>query len=101
MGIFDQSSWDKAEQPPLVNRATLDRVVLHVTWVTSVDDLPKGANGAPLTGFTRGPELIGDDYHAYITCVQPVDFNDFDRIESFGHECWHAMGARHEPDVAT
>lgn len=102
MGFFDIFSapkWStKAKQPTLINRATRDRVVLHITWATSSDDLPMGLNGSRLAGVTRGPELIGEDWHAYVTCLQPDDFNDFDHLETLGHECWHALGAMHTPD---
>lgn len=101
MSIFDADPLaGEATQPKLLSKATLDRVIVHITWVGSPDELPVGLNGAHVTGDTRGPELIGDDWHAYITCIQPDDFNDLGHLVSLGHECWHALGATHEPDMA-
>lgn len=95
MGLFDPPPYaDKPQQPPLINPATLDRVILHVTWVKSLDELPYPNT----TGHTH-IEKIGDDWHAYVMCMQPTDFNDLDRLETLGHECWHALGAMHENDA--
>lgn len=98
--IFSAPKWaSKSEQPALLRQATLEHVVLHVTWVKSTDELPVGLNGNHVAGVTRGPEVVGDELHAYISVIQPEDFNDYDRLETLGHECWHALGAMHQPDT--
>lgn len=82
----------KARQPDLVSKATQSRVVMHVTWHTKaeLDSLYPG-----LTGHTRW-ETIDGERHAYIDAVEPEDFNDFDHLESLGHEAWHGFGATHK-----
>lgn len=91
--FFGRSSSDPP-QPELVRGPLLDRVIVHVTWV-SEGEMKVLAPGE--LAFERGPQLLEDnEYHAWITAVKPADFNDFNRLTSLGHEFFHALGATHK-----
>lgn len=34
--------------------------------------------------------------YADVFAEEPEDFNDYNRTETLGHECWHGFGARHK-----
>jgi hypothetical protein len=92
--LFANVSGGKAIQPDLTARPNLDRVIVHVRWV-SESEMPD--IHPHMLGFTRGPQLMSDgEWHAWIDAVQPRDFNDFNRLETLGHEFFHALGATHK-----
>lgn len=87
-----------AVQPHLTRGPRLDRVIFHITWATP-EEIAKLMPGK--LAFCRGPQLLDDgEYHAWITAPQPRDFNDLSRLQSLGHEAFHAFGAEHEEPAA-
>jgi hypothetical protein len=72
---------------------TLDRVIVHINWMTpeQIAEIWPGH-----LAFTKGPQLLGDgEYHAWLTIPRPFDFEDHSRLETLGHEMFHALGANH------
>lgn len=94
MGFFD--FFRPAPSKPDVRgsvSADILRVILHVKWATpeEIDKLMPGK-----LAFCKGPDMLGDgEYHAWITAPKPRDFNDHDRMETLGHEVFHALGGKH------
>lgn len=83
----------KARQPELVSRATERCSLMCVNWRTraEMDAMYPGKSATTMPWKdTEGLQ------HGVIDAVEPTDFNDYDHLESLGHECWHGFGATHK-----
>lgn len=96
MGWFDKLFGPPEPVKPDVvegNGPTQARVIVHVTWA-SPEDIDAVMPGK--LAFCKGPEKMSDgEWHAWITAPLPAGFNDHSRMETLGHEFFHALGARH------
>lgn len=95
MGLFDKWFDPPASKPDVRGSTPSDlaRVIVHITWMTP-EGIAKVMPGK--LAFCRGPEMLGDgEWHAWITAPKPRDFNDHDRMETLGHEFYHALGGKH------
>lgn len=77
-------------QPDVTQRATREAVLIIPNWQPSVGEFC----GSGLFGCTRR-YIAGNQWTALITVPEPEDFNDINGLAMLGHECWHALGARH------
>lgn len=90
----DNVSGGKGVQPQLLTRASREAVLMIPNW--QLDAAAVAAICGPgLVACTRRLERNGMTV-ATITAVEPRDFNDFNALETLGHEAWHGFGATHQ-----
>src|SRR5258706_15194413 len=90
----DNLSGGKAIQPDLTARATRDPVLMIPNWQPDAAGVAVVCGPGVLACSHR--YLADGQWTAVITAVEPRDFNDFNTIETLGHECWHGFGAKHK-----
>lgn len=82
-----------ASQPQIISKASDERVVMYPRWKATQAEVEAVCGPRRLACARR--ERIGDEWYAYITALQPRDFDDTERLETLGHEAWHGFGASH------
>lgn len=93
LAACDNISGGKAIQPDLTERATRDAVLMIPNWQPA--DRIQDYCGPNRLGCTQR-YMTSTGWAAIVTAVEPKDFNDFNRTETLGHECWHGFGANHK-----
>jgi predicted small secreted protein len=86
-------SGGKVIQPELVTRASREPVLAIPNWQPR-DRIGDYCPPGKLACTQR--YMTDNGWVAFITAVEPNDFNDFNTTETLGHECWHGFGATHK-----
>lgn len=78
-------------QPDVTQRATREAVLVIPNWQPK--ELVSLYCERGQTACSR--RYMASEWTALITVPEPEDFNDINGLALLGHECWHALGARH------
>ena len=90
----DNAGFYKSSSPPKWTTTTIE-----VTWLVSDEAVTQKCQelGLPTTGANGCARSKPDNIAiCEVYAVQPRDFNDSARLETFGHEVLHCLGAKHD-----
>ncbi len=83
------------------SQATTNTSTIEVHWIDK-DNISEtcaklGAADSPSGSYNACARSKPDNIHiCEIYAVQPLNFDDTNRLSVFGHESWHCLGAKHK-----